>query len=460
MNRPQTPPADRDPMSEILEDLHKETPDVGPALIKRTRPVLIVGLAVFLGFFGIGGLWATTAPLSSAAVVPGFVSPEGSRKTIQHLEGGIIAEVRVEEGDFVRQGDPLVVLQDIGAGADVKTLTGRLERLTARSLRLEAERAGAEEVIFDDPLLRSDERPDLVKLLADQRRQFTVRQESTQGQIEVLRSQIQQFGQQIEGYNQERRGVTRQSDLIQEEIVAVESLFRKGLEEKPRLLALKRRKAELDSLAGRLQAEMARAREAVNEAEIQIIAIRTERDRRVEEEFEQVDAERREVEEQLLKLDDILQRTEIRAPASGRVLNLAYRTPGGVVPPGGALLEIVPKDAELIIEGRLSPQDVDSVGEGFEAQVYFPSLPSRNQPRLSATVKYLSADKVEDQRTGEIYYKVWLEVPEAERAKIIDLAELIPGMPAETYIFTGQQTLFEYLTSPLVNSVRRSFREG
>jgi len=423
------------------------------------RVTFWIGFAAILLFFGFGGGWSATAPLSGAAIAPGVVSPEGSRQTVQHLEGGIIREIRVREGDDVDAGDTLVVLEDVAARAEAGALMSRLRTLAAREQRLEAERSGAEEISFTHFSLQGVEDKEVQAVLAQQRDQFETRAANDESRKSILKQRSAQLEQQIAGARRQLAGTRRQAELIREEIKVAKYLVQRGYERKPRLLALQRAEAELVGTEGELVASIARSKEAIAETELEILSIRTERAEETASELSDVRARRIEVEKQIRESLDRLRRTEIPAPVGGTVIELRYKTTGGVIGPGEAVLDIVPAEDKLIIDARVSPDDIDDVRIGLESYVVFPSYPQRHILRIDGEVTHVSADALEDERSGDPYYLAKIEVFREKLEAVAPQIRLTPGLPAEVFITTEDRTVLEYLLQPLRQTLERSLRE-
>ena len=429
-----------------------------PVLDSMRKPV-IFGVIFIALFFGLGGGWAALAPLTGAIIAPGVVSPDGNRRTVQHLEGGIIRTIRVREGQAVEAGEVLIELADVSPQARADAGRGRLRALLAKEARLEAEQRNAETIRFDHPELSDLADPEVAKAIELETNQFHTRRENLENQIGVLQQRRTQLDQQSIGLKIQLSAALEQSALIDQEIADVQSLVDQGLERRPRLLALKRAKADLQGSAGNASARIAEVQEAMGETELRINTVRSDRAERIEAELTAVTTERAQI-EQLLKQDrDLLARTEILAPIAGTVLNLRFQTLGGVILPGEAVLDIVPANEELLIDARVAPADIDQVTAGQTAQVVFPAFPQRNVPRLDGEVRTVGADALEDPRDGGRYYAVRIGIEKDEFAKLGPGAELKPGMPAEGYIATGERTLLTYLMRPFLDTLRRSFRE-
>ena len=421
---------------------------------------MVLGLSALALFFVIGGIWAATAPLSGAVIAPGIVSPESSRQTIQHLEGGIIQALKVSEGQRVKAGALLVVLEDVRAQSEVGALTSRLRVLVATEARLRAERAGYESVEFNHPSLLDRDNPDVRASIQAEINQFRTRRENALNRTAILRQRMSQLDKQIEGFRRQLNGVKQQFSLISKEVKIVDELFRKGLARMPRLLALQRTQAQLMGSEGELVARIARTEEAIGETELLIVNQTIERQETIDRQLSKVRGERAELDEHIRVSLDRLRRTEIRAPVAGTVLGLRYKTTGGVIGPGEPILDLVPLEGDLVIEAKVAPNDIDNVRPGQKAYIVFSSFAQRNLKRISGRVERVSPDALEDDRTGERYYTVRVTVDRRRLQEIAPEIKLSPGMPAEVFIETGERTMLEYLMQPFMQSVERAFRES
>lgn len=435
--------------------------DLKPADPRRIlrRPIL-TGIAVCLLFFGGLGAWSTLAPLASAALGSGVVSPDGSRRTVQHLEGGIVEKLLVKEGSRVEAGAPLVVLQDKAARASHAVALGQYQQLLATEGRLKSELAGAAEPHFAADLLVREHEAEVAALLATQRQLMQQRRDALAHRKELLRQRIDQITEEIAGLQAQVDSQSMQLRLIAEEAKGVQQLLDKGLERRPRLLALQRNQAEIAGLrAGNLSA-IARAEQSIGEAEQQIVTLDAERQEEISAELAKLGGELASARERLGAAADVLKRTVITAPVSGIVVQLNAHTVGGVVNPGQSILDIVPRDDDLLIDARIKPTDIDVVRAGLPAQVVLSAYNQRKLPRLEGRVRSVSADRIVDPRSAEPYYLVRVEVDREALARIAPNVELTPGMPAEVMVTTGHRTAWDYLTQPLRESLRRSMQES
>lgn len=416
-----------------------------------------IAIGVFVVFlFG----WSAMAPLSSAAIAPGVISPHGSRKTVQHLEGGIIERILVEEGSRVDAGDPLILLEDTMARASWQLIRTQYFTLAARHARLGALQSGAGEVYFPDWLVEEAGDPDVASILATEINLLETRRLAHHDRKAVLQQRIVQLEKEIDGLNAQIDGQTRQLVLIGKEISGVQQLVDKGLGRTPRLLGLQRTEAEIRAQQGSNMALVSRTEQAISATELELISSDTVLQDEIAREMAQVQADLSQAGEKMAASGDILSRIEITAPVAGKVIALKYHTAGGIIAPGAAILDIVPENEELIIEARVSPMDIDVVYEGLIAQIRLSAFAQRNVPMITGTVRYVSADRLVDEVTGQPYFRATVEVTKEQIARIGEGVVLTAGMPAEVMIVTGEQTLLGYLIKPAADTLRRSFREG
>ena len=436
-------------------------PVTGRAALPDRPPLrgpLMLGLAAAALFFGGLGAWAAMAPLASAAHAPGVVRVESHRKTIQHLEGGIIRDILVRDGDVVAAGEVLVRLDRTLPAANLDSLNGEVLALSAREARLKAERDGADTVPPPPGLTGVLDLGGLVEILDGQQRILDSRRASFAGRAEILRQQIVQLHAEGEAYKAQLAAVRDQAALLAEEARVVRNLIGKGLERRPRLMALEREKARVEGLAGEYQAMIARNEMAAGETRLKIDDLGNERRKEIEAELRQVQTERAMVAERLRAAIDVASRTEIRAPVAGRVVELRHVTAGGVIGPGDPVLDLVPLDDAFVVEARLSPLDIELVHPGLDAEVKLTAFRQRRLPVLVGTVRSVSADALTDPRTGAAYYAAEVSLPAESLAEVGD-GSLYPGMPADVLVLTGDRTALQYFTDPIRDSFRRAFRE-
>lgn len=428
------------------------------SLARLTRRPRALGYAALVVLCGGFGAWAWLAPLASAAIAPGVVSPDGSRKTVQHFEGGIIRAIHVREGDPVVAGQPLVTLEDTQARALYEELRERYVHLLAAESRLLAEQAGSGDVQLPANLttLGSREARRAVEGQADLLRS---RRATLRGREQILGQRVKQLQEENAGLAEMIAAQDLQLTLIEQEIMGVQELYDKGLERLPRLLELQRAQAAIRAEQAGNRAQIARNGQEIGETEMQLLTMRQEDKERVNEELTTVRTALAELRTQLPSREDVLSRTLILAPLSGIAMNLQITTESGVLTPGQPILDIVPAKAQLIIDARVKPIDIDTVQPGMQARIMLPAYRQRNLPQIHGTLRSISADRLIDDRSGEAYFLAKIEVDAAELARLEDV-HLSPGMPAEVMVLTGEHTLLDYLLRPLLDSLTKSFREN
>ena len=427
-----------------------ERPPVG-------RPLLAAAI-IILVFFGGFGAWAVLAPLDSAALAPGRVTVASNRKTVQHLEGGIVKELRVKEGDAVAGDQVLIKLDDTQARARLDLLYSRYDKLLATEARLETEQASAAEIVFPESLTSRRHQPQVAKILDAEKALFEARQRSTEGRIHIFHKRIAQLNKEISGLAAQVAAEDEQLVIIEDERASFEVLFKKGVVGKARLLRLKREAAKLKGERGDHLSQITQARQRIGETELEIIDLKNSMLNQVVSGLSDTQAELVDVSERLKAAEDILVRTDIRAPQAGDVMGLNVHTEAGVIAPGQRLLDIVPEDDTLVIEAQVTPNDIDVVYAGLPAQVRLTAFKQRNTPMLDGKLTRVSADSFTDERSGASYFLARVAIDAAELKKL-DGRELYPGMGAEVMIKTGKRTTMDYILAPLTDSLRRAFRE-
>lgn len=427
-----------------------------PAVPIGVRAPVLLGFATIALFFGGFTGWAAMAPLDSASIAPGVVKVETDRKTVQHLEGGIVHEINVREGDHVRAGEVLIRLDDTQPRASLDLLHGRMMAAVALEARLVAERDGRQ--MMTRPIRLRDGTNDATarEIIDAQIRIFDARRKTMSDQIAILKQRIAQFAEEIIGLNGQIGAEERQIALLDEEIKSMAELVAKGVAPRPPYLELQRRLAELEGMRSQNLARIAQVRQSIGETRLQIAGLRTARTDEVVQQLRDTQAEQFDLTERIRSAQDILRRTEIRAPIDGKIVALKVHTPGGVIGPGEALLDLVPSDDRLVIDARIDPRDIDVVHTGLRALVRLTAFNQRNLPPLEGTVTSVSADRLSDERTGQAYYLVRIEPDE-----ILEQAQsaIQPGMQAEVMIVTGARTALESFLDPISRSLNRAFRE-
>ena len=422
------------------------------------RPPLLAGTAVALAFFAGFGGWAATAPLAGAAVAPALVAPEGSRKTVQHLEGGIVRRILVHDGSLVAAGQPLVELDDTRARAEHAALLAEWRAATASEARLLAEQADRTEPAFPAELLdAAREDPALARMLAGEVDRLSTRRASLRDQQAILADRVAQAEAEIVGLEAEIASAHTQLGLIGEEIEIVERLLAKGLERKPRLLALLRSKTQIEGAIAADRAAIARAGQVIAEARQHSLSLESSQADDIAAELAATRKGLAGLAERIRATADQLARIVVTAPVEGTVVNVRIKTIGGVIEPGAPLLDLVPAGGELLLEARVAPVDIDEVHPGLRAQVHLLAYNSRSLRRIEGEVRGVSADRLEDPATRQPYYLAKVAV---DRAALPAGITMTAGMPADVMIVTGERTLLQYLLRPLTDTLRRGLRES
>lgn len=430
-------------------------------LRSELRASCIFGVAVIGIFLGGGTLWAVRAPLSGAVIANGVIGFESKRQTVQHLEGGIIKEIRVKEGDVVTAGSTLLVLDDTTARARTEELRNRIRTLAAEEARLLAERERNAKIDFDHPLLQSADDSEVALVIKQQTSLFEARITNFNTRRNILKKRIGQLEKQIDGLAIQLKGVRRQLELVREEAATVADLVKKGYERKPRLLSLLRAEADISGTEGQLITSIARGEEAISEIEIRITNLETDLLENVDARLSQVTAERVSAEKIYRETTDRLARTSVVSPIDGVVLDVRFKTVGGVIRAGEPIFDIVPSgDDELIINARIRPTDIDEVATGLSATVMFSAFQRRYLKRINGEVVRVSADAFSDETTRERFYLVDVKIDRAHLFEVAPELELTAGMPADVFITTKERTVADYLIQPVMRSFERAFREG
>ncbi|MDD9910073.1 MAG: HlyD family type I secretion periplasmic adaptor subunit [Ahrensia sp.] len=416
-----------------------------------------VGLVILVLFFGGFGTWAARAPLSGAAIAPGFVAASGQNLKIQHFEGGIIQEILVREGDQVKQGQALLTLDKTAAESAVNRLDNEMVAVKARIERLQAERDDTP-LVFSAELQQMAVQAGLQTDLDEQKREFDKRLNRYETDALILDQQIAALEEQITGLEVQLRASQDQVATLDEEIEMKEQLQKRQLLSKSELLRLERNRSEMEGRLGGVRSRIGEARSSIVGAKQRKSRLQAERAETAVTSLNEMRRRMADMIEQRRSAQNVLERIVVRAPSDGVVVDVAKNTPGSVVRQGEDLFVLLPTGGELIVEARLSPQDVDVVTVGQTATMRFSALNQRTTPEVPGRVTYKSADRLTDPNTGEHYFTARLEIAD-ELPEGVSTQQIFPGMPVETYINTGERTFFEYLGKPLTDSFSRAFRE-
>jgi HlyD family secretion protein len=386
------------------------------------------------------------------------VESESSRKTIQHLEGGIVREILVSDGDAVRTGQILIALDDTKVRAEVQSLQGQLWDATAREARLQAEQQGHEPLLFSTRLETAQkESASATAVLKAQQGIFEARRQVFRSQVAVIGEKRLQVEKEIVGLKAQETAVAQRTGIAREELDMVATLVNKGLERRPRLLILEREVADLQGRRGEIAAHISRAEQVINESQATLLKLDSDRQHEIAQSLREAQNQLFQLREKLRAAEDQLSRTEVKAPEDGVVTELRIHTPGGVIGAGAPLLDLVPRQDRLIVTARVKPEDIDVVHPGLNADVHLLPYNQRRAPRLSGTVTHVSADRLVDKRTEQPYYATKIRVQDTRLAA--NDIRIIPGMPAQVFITTGRGTVALYALRPLLDSFHGAFSE-
>jgi epimerase transport system membrane fusion protein len=441
----------------MKERLVQLTTENGTPIITDDRSVRAIGIIILIVTFGILGTWGYLAPIDSAALAPGYVAVKSHRKTVQHLDGGIVSKLLAKDGDVVKEGDVLLILDGTEVKAQLEILRGQHITLAAQLARLIAERDQLNQIKFPDDLQDLSD-AHIAEARQGESQIFTSRKSAYQGEISVLNQRASQLNSKIKGLEGQRTSKQELMKSYGDEVHDLKELLAEGFANKQRLRDIERNYANATSDVASLSAEIAGNEIQIGETKLQILQIQKKFQEEVAAKLGEVQAELYDVAQRLLATTDKVIRTEIKAPANGRVLGLSVHNIGGVITPGKPILDIVPQKEELIIDAQVSPMDIDRVMVGLLAEVRFSAFKQALTPKMQGKVINLSADRLTDEKTGMPYYQAAVELTPDSFEKLGDM-ELVPGMPAEVLINTGERTVFEYLMQPITNAFARAFIE-
>lgn len=432
-----------------------------PASIRpddSARGSIRAGWMIIALFFGGFGTWLLTAPLNAAVVGEAVVKVQGNRKSVQHLDGGTVREILVREGDRVAANDVVMVLDDTQIRAEVDVLRRQQVQLQAFEARLRAEFADAPTITFPPELVEDTEDPAVASAIVDQQQEFQSRREAIAGQESVLAQRIAQYREQIIGLEAQAEPLASQLASVTRERSSLQELLAKGLATRTRVLELERRESEFASRKAEMDANIARSREAMAELEGQIDQLRKDRSAEVAAQLRETRSKLLDIEPRLRASQVALERSSVRSPYAGKVVDLAVFSVGAVIGRGERLMDIVPDNTSLVVEAKVRVEDIADIAPGMVAEVHFTSYKQRTTPLIHGVVGEISADRLTDPRTQVPYYVAQVDVNAAELAASPEI-QLYPGMPATVMITTRERTALDYLVGPLTASLDRAFRE-
>ncbi len=422
------------------------------------RRHIAIGFAVVALLLGGVGGWAAVASISGSVIASGTLVVETNTKRVQHRDGGIVSEILVKDGDYVLANDLLLRLDDTLVRSNLAIVVKQIDEMMASRARLEAERDGEDEVQFPTELTDRAQEPDMAKALRGEKTLFAARKASQISQREQLGARVVQIGEEIQGLKAQRDAKELEIGFINQELSGLIDLNTKGLVPITRIMSMRREAARLEGERGQMIAEIARAKGRILETELQLTQLDQTLLSDVVRELRDIQVRMVEFAERRVAAKDQLTRVEIRAPRSGYVLQSVVHTIGGVIAPAETVMLIVPKDDRLIVEARVQPNDIDQVNLGQKAVLRFSAFNQRSTPELNGRVDKISADLARDQTTGLPYYVIRIRLEEIEIQRLGD-QNLLPGMPVETFIQTGERSALSYFVKPLQDQITRAFRE-
>jgi membrane fusion protein, epimerase transport system len=440
-----------------LEGLLKGAPEADPE--QTARRIVRNGFLVLAGGAVLIVLWTVLAPLTGAIIAPGLVKVDLNRKVVQHRDGGIVKAVLVRDGQRVRMGEPVILLEDVRADATLMLVRKALDAESARIARLEAERAYPAPLAFPKELLARRTDASLADILARETMLYKTKREALEGQVALLKRQVKEVQLEAAALKDQIAAEERSIKWQKEELEANKDLLKQNFVQKTRVLTLERAVAEYESRRDEHRAEAAKALQRTSETELRMLAMMANHRQQAADELKNSVSKMQELEERLRPSEDDRARTVITAPASGEIVNLAVFTPGAVVGPKDLLAEVIPDEKKLIVEFRIRTEDINYVKVGTSADVRLLPYKQRTTPLLHGKVVYVSGDRlVEPQQPQAQYYAGHIEVTPEALKEAGDL-KLGAGMPAEVYVRTDSRNTFDYMLAPVTNYLRRGMRE-
>lgn len=424
------------------------------------RTQMIVGILALVVLVGGFGGWAATTNISGAIVASGQIEVDQNRQVVQHPDGGVVAEILVEEGDTVEKGDVLIKLDPTLLQSERTVVEGQYYELVARRARLSAERDGLDEITFTEDLLqRAEKDPEIADLVEGQRNLFFARRDSVKQEVDQLAKRADQIADQVNGIVAQQNALTDQLALIEQELTDQQSLLDRGLAQASRVLSLQREKSRLSGQVGELTAQKAQSEGRITELDIEILKLETQRREEAITTLRDLQFRERELAENRRAILERLDRMEITAPVSGVVYGLTVFTPRSVIRPADPVLFLVPQDRPLVIAAQVPPIHIDEIYLNQAVSLRFSSLDQRQTPELFGEVVQISADAFEDQASRMRYYRAKIILQDGEIDRLPPGVVLIPGMPVEAFIRTADRTPLQYLVKPFTDFFAKAFRE-
>ncbi|NTS30564.1 HlyD family type I secretion periplasmic adaptor subunit [Phyllobacterium sp. BT25] len=425
---------------------------------RSIKPYTRFGIMLIIVCFGGFGTWAATAPLAAAVIAPGTFVATGKNKIVQHLEGGIIKDLLVREGDRVREGDDLLTLDETAPRANAQQLYLRQARLEAILARLHAIVRGEDRYQPPAIILDNIANPEIKAVNDSQSDNFNAAHSKYANEYQMMQRNISALEFRRIGRNAQIISTKKQLALLKDEYVAKDSLFRQGLMARSEVNVLERAIADGEGTIARLDAEIEEVNAQIEKLQKEMIQTKDTEKQAALDEIQSAEAELDTVREQSRQAENILERTVVKAPVAGTIIRLYYHTPGGVIETGKPIIEILPAGVPLIIEAQIPRMQIDEVKEGQVAHVRLSALNQRTTPIINGRVDYVSADSMTDTNQHQEVYLARVSIPADELARVHGFTPT-PGMPADILIQTHERTFFEYLAKPVIDSMSRAFRE-
>ncbi len=417
-----------------------------------------VALALIVFLLGGIAVWAATTQISGAVIASGSVVVDSNAKKVQHPTGGIVAEVRARDGDRVKAGDLLVRLDETVTRANLSIVSKNLDQLIAQKARLEAERDGREDVPVPAELAPRMNDPQVADIIKGERKLFALRRVARIGQKDQLSKRVDQLKEELVGYESQERAKAREMELIEKQLVGARELWDKHLMPVTRFTELQRDATRLEGEHGVLIATMAQIKGKISETELQILQVDRDLNSDIGKEMREADTKIGELIERRVAAEDQLKRIEVRAPGSGVVDQSSVHTVGGVIAPGETIMLIVPDQDSLKVEAKVAPQDIDQLYIGQAVALRFSGLDQRTTPVINGTLTRISPDTTVDPKTERRYYTVRVSLEPNEIARLGSI-KIVPGMPVEVFVQTGDRSALSYLLKPLDDQISRAFKE-
>lgn len=428
-------------------------------LHQQIRPAVLFGGLVILITVGFFIVWSGLAPLDSAAMAEGSIVVSGNHKTIQHLEGGVIEQILVEDGQSVQAGQELIILNSTHAKSEANILLSQLRLVKSVEKRLVAEERGDDNIDFSDDVLDTHEQ-EVQQFIQTQTALFELNKKALRAALEVMDHRIVQFKEDLKSGEANLRSYNAQLLSVKEQLATAQKLFDQGLELKSRVILLQNRVQELEANVHTTKSAIAKCEEQIAESALNKIRTETEYRQKLAQEYKENRSAVLQSEQKYQAVLDVLSRRIIRAPSAGIITGLQYHTIGGVINPGGRVMDIVPQDDKLLVEAMIAPQDIESIRVGLEAKIQLNAYKNRLVPRIAGEVIYVSADRFTDEKSGRSHYIARIEIKEETVHRINSDIKLYPGMPVTVFIVKGTRTFLQYLISPILDSFHRAFKEA